>query len=333
MPSKLLIFWERYKIACAGIIFLILTGLTLVIISSTAPSNFPNDATVTIPKNIGMSETADILKSQGIIRSTFLFKVYSTLLGGRGHMLAGDYLFIQPQSAIKVAERIITGTQGLSRVKVTITEGLDVKEISKTLTKSIPDFASSTFVTLATPKEGYLFPNTYFFYVNVKPEEVINTMSTEFNNQIRSIQPDISSFVAASSTKKFPITEDNIITLASIVEKEATLMADRKIVAGILWKRLMLGMALQVDPPFHYFLGKDLSQLTTDDLKKDSPYNLYLHTGLPPTPIDSPSLEAIQATIAPTTTKYLFYLSGTDGTMHYATTFDGHIANRQQYLK
>ena len=333
MDTHMNLFWMKYKIVISAIIFFILGCGVFIVIGSTAPSDFPHDTIITIPKNIGISETAYILKNQNIIRSEFLFKAYTVLLGGKGNIKAGEYLFDQAQSVLKITRRIITGAQGMSRIRVTIPEGLNAKEISKLLSKNIPGFASSTFVTLATPLEGYLSPDTYYFYTNVTPQEVMDTMNTEYQQKILTLQSAIRSFIAQTSSSKLKINEQDIVTLASIIEKEANSMTDRQIVAGILWKRLSIGMALQVDPPFHYFLGKDLSQLTTDDLKKESPYNLYLHTGLPPTPIDNPSLDAIIATISPTKTNYLFYLSGKDGVMHYATTFDGHVANKQKYLQ
>ncbi len=101
----------------------------------------------------------------------------------------------------------------------------------------------------------------------------------------------------------------------------------------MLWKRIDAGMALQVDPPFVYILGKGSLQLTTKDLATTSPYNLYKNKGLPPTPINNPGLEAIRDTINPITTKYWFYLSDNSGAMHFAITHDEHVANKQKYLQ
>ena len=121
--------------------------------------------------------------------------------------------------------------------------------------------------------------------------------------------------------------------MASIVEREATSSIDRRMIAGILWKRIATNMPLQVDPPFYYILGKDSASLTLSDLAVDSPYNLYKHTGLPPTPIDNPGLDSIVDTINPTASNYLFYLSDKNGRMHYAATLDGHTANANKYIE
>ena len=128
------------------------------------------------------------------------------------------------------------------------------------------------------------------------------------------------------------VSYDQIVTMASIVEKEATSLADRQIIAGILWRRLADKYPLQVDPPFYYFLNKDSSQLTLADLAIDSPYNLYKHKGLTPTPIDNPGFDALYATVNPTVTKYWYYLSDSKGVMHYAITYDEHLANKAKYI-
>jgi len=120
--------------------------------------------------------------------------------------------------------------------------------------------------------------------------------------------------------------------MASILEGEALTTSDRKLVAGVLWRRLEIGMPLQVDATFSYVNGKTTFELTLDDLKIDSPYNTYKYKGLPPTPINNPGLNSINAALYPTKTKYLYFLSGNDGKMHYARTFEEHKRNRQLYL-
>jgi UPF0755 protein len=127
-------------------------------------------------------------------------------------------------------------------------------------------------------------------------------------------------------------TLKDIITMSSIVEEEAVGLEDKRMVAGVLWKRLDKGMLLQVDPPFYYITGKT-SWVTYDDLKIDSPYNTYKYKGLPRGPISNPGIESIKATISPIKSDYYFYLTGRDGKMRYAITYDGHLANKNKYLK
>ena len=303
---------------------LIVGGLALATLGSIPPSDFPANSIVTIRKDSGMTQTADALAAGHVIASPFMYKAFVVLLGGLHKIKAGDYVFDQPESALKVAYRTINGIQGLTKIKVTIPEGLNTSEMAQILVKKIPDFNAPLFVALSKPHEGYLFPDTYFFYENTGAQQVIDAMMQNFNAHVQPVALDI---------KSFGKPETDVISMASIVEKEATSTADRRIVAGVLWKRLKAGMPLQVDPVFYYLLGKSSSQLTMKDLATTSPYNLYTHAGLPPTPIDSPGLDAITDTINPTDTKFWFYLSGDNGIMHYAATLDQQNANKAKYIK
>ncbi len=308
----------------------ILAGLAVVaaifgvVGASISPLNFPGQTVVNIAPGTTLSQTADLLESKGLIKSTWMYKIYAVLIdGGTRGVKSGQYLFDSPQSVLRIAYRTTHGLEGFPLVKVTIPEGSSSVDIAKLIKKSIPGFDSDTFITIAKKDEGYLFPDTYFWPTNVTPNKVVTDMQTIFQNKLATINDVIGHFDQ-------PLSQ--VIKMASIVEKEATSSTDRRIVAGILWHRLTSGMALQVDPPFAYFLNKPLDQLTLDDLKTASPYNLYLHTGLPPTPIDNPGLDAILDTVQPTNTPYWFYLSGKDGVMHYATTLEGHNANKAKYL-
>lgn len=290
---------------------------------SIPPKDFPQRDIITIKQGTYLSQATDILASENIIKSPLLFKIFVVLSSGHRQVLSGDYLFDSPQSALRVASRLVNGVQGLTKIKVTIYEGMTVDDIGNAMKKSIPDFDSKTFTVLAKPYEGYLFPDTYYFYENAKPADVVDLLNDTFNQKLKTSLLDIKAFSK-------PISE--IITMASIVEKEATSSVDRRIIAGVLWRRIEIGMPLQVDPPFYYFLKKDSSQITTKDLSVDSPYNTYKRRGLPPTPIDNPGLSAIIDTITPTKSKYLFYLSDKKGNMRYASTYEAHLDNKARYM-
>lgn len=307
--------------ALAALIFLSIIAAAVIL---SAPGGFPTGITTHVPQNMTLSEAADKLASQHVIRSAFAFKVAVTLLHeGRG-IKAGDYLWNEPQSALRIAYRMSYGVQGLDQIKVTVPEGLASYDVARLLAKSIPGFDDKGFLRLAKAQEGYLFPDTYFFYENATPQTVVDAMRANFDRQLAAVSPQI----ALSGH-----SEKDIVTMASLVEKEASSTADRKAIAGILWKRLADGMALQVDAPFLYILGKGSSQLTASDLATTSPYNLYKHTGLTPTPINNPGMDAIQAALSPTSTKYWYYLSDAHGVTHYAASFEDHIANERKYLQ
>lgn len=316
--------WRKTKLAigiCAAVIAI---AILIITIFSIAPSGFPDKEIVKIKKGMYLSQVADLLKSDSIIKSAFLFKLYAVLVSGKREIQAGDYLFTDPQSAITIATRMVYGAENLPKIKLTISEGLNSDDIAAILKKDIPDFDTATFVALAKPDEGYLFPDTYYIYDDANPDDIVSMLRSAFDDKIKTALLQVQAFGR-------PI--DDVIKMASIVEREAPGDADRKIIAGILWKRLDANMPLQVDSSLYYLLGKPSSELTLKDLAIDSPYNLYKHTGLPPTPIANPGLDAIIDTITPTTTNYWYYLSDSNGNMHYAATLSEHAANKSKYIE
>ena len=313
----------KFKIHLLVAIAIVIVAVLVTTFESIAPKDFPVNSIMTIEKDSSLTQVANMLEQEHIIKSAFIFKAYAVLIGARNHIVAGQYKLTKPESVLKIATRAKDGDFQLPKIKVTIPEGLNSSEITGIISKDIPGFNTSVFQPLAKRDEGHLFPDTYFFYPNVEPVEVISTMKGNFESKIASLSSQLSAF---------PHSIDDVVKMASIVELEATSTADREIIAGILWKRIATSMALSVDPPFHYFLGKSSADLTLKDLATDSPYNLYKHLGLPPTAIDSPGMDAILATLNPVKTNYFYYLSGRDGRMHYAATLAGHLVNKQKYL-
>ena len=159
--------------------------------------------------------------------------------------------------------------------------------------------------------EGYLFPDTYFISQKNPDPDLISEALNNFSAKVTPLMPQ----VQASG-----MSLHDVITLASIVEKEVSTDADRKIVAGIFLKRLSIGMPLESNATLGYVLGGDTSMLSTSEEQTDSPYNDYTHDGLPPTPIGSPSLSSIDAVLNPTKTGYLYFIAAPDGTVVYAST-------------
>jgi UPF0755 protein len=283
-----------------GAIFFV--GLAaIIIIGSIPPGDFPTGTIVTVKQGSTLSEVADQLAEVRVIKSAVIYKGYIRLFYDGHGVQAGDYLFDAPQSALRVAYRTAYGVGGLPKIKVTIPEGSDSKDIAGILGKNISGFASTTFLSLAKENEGYLFPDTYFFYGNTTPEQAIDQMNADFNMRMSLI---------GTSTAAFGKSIGDIVKMASIVEKEATSSVDRRIIAGILWKRLADNYPLQVDP---------------------AP-DTYKHKGLPPTPIDNPGLDAILDTVTPTDSSYWYYLSDKNGGIHYSATYDGQLANKAKYM-
>ncbi|MEK7551983.1 MAG: endolytic transglycosylase MltG [Patescibacteria group bacterium] len=308
-----------------GIFFiLILLTITLFLnLRFQAPTNFPNKIIFTIEKGETLGEIAKNLKKENLIKSTFWLKNSVIFLKKENNIPAGDYFFDKPIGAFNLAKRITRGDFGLQSIRITIQEGLNIFEIADLLQKNFTKFDREEFIQLAKDKEGYLFPDTYFFAPNTKTKDFIEIMERNFEEKIKVIKDELENFGK-------PL--DKVLTMASIVEKEASTTEARRMIAGILWKRLEIKMPLQVDVTFKYINGKNTYQLSKKDLKIDSPYNTYLYSGLTPTPISNPGLNAILATIQPEENDYLYFLSDKNGNMFYAESFEEHVANKNEHL-
>lgn len=314
---------KNRNLIISGAIALVLILAIITAIASTAPGDFRAGSSVLIKKGQTLSQAADLLAEKGIIRSSFLFKAYATILGGTTGVRSGEYLFNTAESSLRIAKRLVNGQEGFPIAKVTVPEGSSSSDIAEIIARALPGFPKADFLLAARQHEGYLFPDTYFWPANVRPDRVIAEMRALFDEKIEGLSSDIEAFGK-------PLAE--VIIMSSIVEREATSSEDRRIIAGILWKRMAEGMALQVDAPFYYLLKKASADLTTDDLKLDSPYNLYVNRGLTPKPIANPGLAAISDTVNPKRTPYWYYLSDKSGRMHYAATLEGHVENKRKYL-
>jgi len=289
-----------------------------------APSDSSQEILITIEEGMTLSEVTNFLFDMRIIRYPALFKGLAFIFGGGDDgIIAGDYFFKSPPTVLGVAFRLTSGRYGVELVELTIPEGASVFEISLIAGKLLNEFDSERFLELAKDDEGYLFPDTYLFLPNTKAEEVHRVMRENFNKKIFSLKP------AIRRTKK---DVHEIITMASLLEEEAKDTETRRLISGVLWKRIDIGMLLQVDATFIYIIGKNTFELTLDDLKIDSPYNTYRYKGLPPGPISNPGIDSIKAAINPEESDYLFYLADLTGETHFSETFEEHKQKKARYL-
>jgi UPF0755 protein len=279
--------------------------------------------TVTVSDGEALSQVSAMLEKEGVIRSALWLKGIVLVMGESTHILAGKYYFSGNENFLTVARMITEGDFGLVPIVVTIPEGATVADIAWLLNRRIPDFDERRFLTLAAPLEGYLFPDTYFLQPMLSEEEIIRRMNENFFQRIETV----SDLIAASGK-----SIDDIIIMASILEKEARTMETRRTISGILWRRIDMDIPLQVDAVFRYINGKNTFQLTLTDLNIDSPYNTYRYKGLPKGPIANPGLASIEAAVTPIQSDYLFFLSDMDGNMHYSVTYDEHKEKKVLYL-
>ncbi len=308
----------------AGIVVVI---LLLIHILVAAPSSYPAGVIINVLPGETISGVSKELAEKGAIKSESVFKIFLSIFGGSRGLVAGEYLLEDSHNAITLAYRFSKGRYDLKHVRVTVPEGFSVMDIVSMLKEEqrFTKLDIKEFEKLAAPKEGYLFPDTYFFLPNITAKEAVDAMLRNYEGRMESLAADI---------VVFGRPEGEVIKMASIIEEEARTEESRRIIAGILWKRLDDGMPLQVDAAFAYVNGKkDSALLTLDDLKIESPYNTYANKGLPPTPIANPGLAAIKATITPVRTDYYYYLTDKEGNMRYAVTHDQHVANKARYLR
>ena len=330
-----------------GAIFIL--GLIFANETVMPAKNFPVGEPVKIEEGMGVREIASELRVKGYIKSRSLFKFIVIVAGKARDLKAGEYYFDEPLSMIDIARRIANGIHGVPSVKITIPEGFNLAGIAQLFEEhgmfsaedfyavagkpgannsALADFSSASDILREKPSgaslEGYLFPDT-FFYKNDSPESAVRKMLENFNKKI---SEDLRREVRESGKNFY-----EILTLASLLEEEAFEDEDRRIIAGILWKRIEAGMPLQVDATLTYLTGKGSDRLTLDDLQMDSLYNTYRYKGLPKGPISNPGLEAIKAALNPEDSPFVFYLSDKSGKIHYAKTFEEHKLNKAKYIR
>jgi UPF0755 protein len=282
------------------------------------------------------------LAKAGIISGKYYFVFYLWKVGKLHNLIAGVYEFPRGMQ-IPEAARIVTGGEVVSmRVKVTFPEGWTMAAMAERLsasglpgedflklTKNPTDLILSSYPFLSDlPKgatlEGFLFPDTYYFAKEASADEIVKKMLANFSVKVTSVtKTDL-------ANQQKPLFE--IITMASVVEGEVRNESDRKIVAGLFWNRLEVGMPLQSDATLEYALGTNKFQHSIAETKLDSPYNTYQNKGLPPGPVANPGLASILATLEPIQTDYVYFLSDPKtGKTVFSKTFEEHVANKDKY--
>jgi UPF0755 protein len=276
-----------------------------------------------VEKGAGLKEIASKLKTAGLIRDRIIFFLNARLARLEDKIQAGTFRLSQSMTAQEIAQNL---THGTLDIWVTIPEGKRATEIAEILKEKIPTYDFSWPLTLAK-NEGYLFPDTYLIPTNADINQIINIMRNNFEQKYKSLN--------ASKTK---LNKNEIVTLASIIEREARTEKDRPIVAGILLNRIENEMRLELCSTVQYALGYYPLQktwwkngLTFEDLKITSPYNTYRNDGMPPTPIANPGIAALAAVVNPTESNYLYWLSDATGKIHYSKTLQEHNQNIEKY--
>lgn len=253
------------------------------------------------------------LEKKGLIKHRFIFDFYVIITGNAKNLKAGNYFLNPSMGTRKIAKKIIAGD--IATITVTIPEGFTVSQIEELLGFKLP----------GENLEGFLFPDTYKFPLSISPEEVVRIMKENFNKKLT---PELRKEIVRQGKTIF-----EVVTMASMIEKEVKTKKDKKLVSGILWKRLAAGVPLQVDATITYITGKKNTKISLEDTQIDSPYNTYKYRGLPVGPISNPGLESIEAAVYPESSEYWYYLSTPEGKTIFSRTLQEHIIAKAKYLK
>jgi UPF0755 protein len=284
------------------------------------------NVTVTIAPGASVSRIAGDLTAARVIDNPMLFRLLVKARGVERELKAGRYRFAENQPETETVSMLVKG--GITGERVTIAEGLTLSQIASVFWEKV-SLDTSRFLELAHDKafieslgvkssslEGYLFPDTYDVPWGADPSQIIRMMVGRLFEVLGEDHMD------QLARSKYTLHE--ILTMASMVEREAKVPEERPLIAGVLYNRLEMGMPLQCDATVQYALPKYKDVLLYDDLDVDSPYNTYIYYGLPPGPIGSPGRDAILAALYPEETPNLYYVARGDGTHIFSRTQQGH---------
>ncbi|HLK33722.1 MAG TPA: endolytic transglycosylase MltG [Terriglobales bacterium] len=296
------------------------------------PLRPPGQKFVLLHPGYSTRHIAVALKSAGVIRSSTAFLLWHFVAHPRT-LKAGEYLFDQPANALQVHRRLARGDVYVHTV--VIPEGFNIFEIAQAVAgaglSSEQEFLSAARADTvlvrdldpqASSLEGYLFPDTYQFTRTETPTDMLAVMVHRFRSQAHAIG--------------LTANVHQVVTMASIVEKETAVPEERPVVASVYFNRLRQRIALDADPSIIYaemLAGTYTGSLHHDDMQFESPYNTYRHTGLPPGPIANPGVASLQAAMHPANTAYLYFVSAGDGHHRFATTLEEHNHNVALYRK
>ena len=293
-----------------------------------------------VQKGEGNEEFSSNLEKLGIIKNKYVFQIYVLINRKYLKLQAGKYLLSPAMGIPQIINKFVLGD--VVKIEITIPEGFTLVQIENEINakkeknteiklsdKKLGDYKKDYQFLKDAPDnsslEGYLFPDTYKISYDANADAIIRTMLNNFNKKLTQTLRDE---IAKQKKSVF-----EVITMASLIEKEVKTIEDKKIVSGILWKRLSVNMPLQVDATITYITGKKTTKVSIIETQIDSPYNTYKYKGLPEGPISNPGLESIIAAIYPKESVFWYYLSGIDGLTVFSKTLKQHNTNIRTWLR
>jgi UPF0755 protein len=281
-----------------------------------------------------LKQVSKTLADKKLLSKPSTFVLYTYLQGKQNQIKAGEYLISPSMPPWKILEALTSGTAVL--YSVTIPEGYRISEIADLLEKSKlvdkQQFLSETrnrelLESLDIPTdslEGYLYPDTYQFSKSSGARRIVKTLVDTFKEKVHIPE-------RVQQAKSLKLTFHEIVTLASLIEKETGLGSERKLISSVFHNRLMKKMRLQTDPTVIYAMANFDGNIRKKDLSIDSPYNTYKHFGLPPGPIASPGIESIEAALQPEKSDFLYFVSRKNGSHQFSTNYKDHTRAVQKY--
>lgn len=306
------------------LVFIAIAGIVLWWNVQSTPVNpqMKQTAVFVVEKGAGIKAIGANLEKAGLIRNALAFSVYVRQQHLENSIQAGDFR-LSPSYSLSQIVQIMT--KGTLDVWITIPEGKRAEEIAEILRINIPSYTDD-WKTELEKHEGYLFPDTYLIPRDATIDSIVSLLTNTFTTR----------YAQATATKKSTLSQDELVTVASMIEREAKFPEDRGKIASVISNRLKIGMALQIDSTVQYAIGTSKKwwptlQQSPSTLVPNSPFNTYTHPGLPPTAICNPGVASLTAAANPDSTNYLYYYSDTSGVTHYATTFEQHQQNIEKY--
>jgi UPF0755 protein len=316
----------RRSVRTVALAFLAVVLLSAFLLFDTPPTGNWNGKLVLVPKGSPLPVVVGALQEGGVLPHPLAFRalVLLTFSGRRLHY--GEYAFPTPPSTFEAWRRLVRGD--VIKYEVTVNPGANLYDVAELLEEKNLVAAETFLASAASPAvlrrleipgesvEGYLFPESYIFVKPVTPEEILEFMVRQFR---RKVPPD-----AVKRAKEAGLSLHQVVTIASIIEKETGVEGEKPIVSAVIRNRLDLGMPLQMDPTVIYGVKRFDGTVTRKDLRTEGPYNTYLNRGLPPGPISNPGASALDAALTPSKAEYLFFVSNNDGSHTFSRTLPEH---------
>lgn len=339
------------------VLALVFLGIAWLLYQIYLPhTSYRGEKTVEVSRGLGSRKIGELLKREGIIQSKWAFMIYAGLTRDAAYLKPGTFVFSEESSIAEILSHLVSGEEYPNERFLTIPEGWNLRDIGNYFERQgiaearefwkvaglpaadyravdaagpLLDFLNDFLLLREKPNyvglEGFLFPDTYRVYRDASVKEIIGKMLSNFERRFSE------ELRAAAASQKKSVFE--IVTMASLIEKEVRSDEDRKLVSGILWKRLELDIPLQVDAALTYIKGHNDTPLTNGDKASPSRFNTYRYPGLPAGPIANPGISAIRAALDPAESLYFYYLSAPDGRTIFSRTLEEHNAAKARYLR